>query len=924
MRTNGRVQAAANAKGFDSLDKLAEALLREHPKPFKGLEARSLAVRLGAFNRGQVTWWRRRPQAAAALAQLTGMEVEALIEADAASKRGLWSFEDFPELGTLHLAESEPADIAQAKALESPGEYGSDLESWFAYALGRGNEHRRLAPPESGIAWLHVPSGRGMDLLLARIEAHGRVPVVRAGSLGEACAAAPHLGPVVLVPVGPTGHADLLSLAPRPSEQPVLVVSSQGVPKAEPENLVRTTLPSWGWLVATPALRSKLSLGGGQGSEHGGIWDQKEIRELELRLNPDWRESLLTWVERRLDNTDSQFSAQGLLGWLRSFDPDEVYFPNPRSTLALARLCHPRGEGRLPRAGAATAGAELLRNVGHVDSRYLHLLKRLTQVAWMDNRHPWDAPRPWEDWVRGDSHAVSPAKKSAPRRRSERASAAAVDSASGPAPGDAAAALELRLLAKTESGQYRFRSQAEASLMLRDLLVSWVQAGNTELWAAPTVGDAQRQQLVDAALRGVDSRTIERLCLQSLKAEPLSREAIGATEAVFVAAGLRMAEGKLSYSSELGRLVEALFAKSEIEAHTMVFPLGRTLQATSQRLDWVHACWAWSFHHPRPRQLPVMEQGWFPMWGQTGDDFLAPLRWMLPDTGTLPGPARARMAPLAQTAAKLADVLLPKLGLGSEPPDSPAMDALVCLTQAALGSRKAEVRWWYDLHASNWAPQALDEVIEANTEAPSEALAASLLEACAQPTGHGMMVLAYLKGPLWRRLLTNAAPQRVLPLLSPQAYRFAIENAVVLPQAMRTYIVEETPIELLGTQVAWNALLTAGRLPTDQRLAELLHPLSTASMNICAWLWCYEPDRCIEWATDGHKPMHRVLLEICPSEHALAVLKALPEEDHQLTPLFSSWPAWISCRVAHNGPQAAEMLKFLGRFTSGQAAGEAA
>jgi hypothetical protein len=920
MRTNGRVQAAANAKGFDSLDKLAEALLREHPKPFKGLEARSLAVRLGAFNRGQVTWWRRRPQAAAALAQLTGMEVEALIEADAARKRGLWSFEDFPELGTLHLAESEPADIAQAKALESPGEYGSDLESWFAYALGCGNEHRRLAPPEGGIAWLHVPSGRGMDLLLARIEAHGRVPVVRADNLSEACAAAPHLGPVVLVPVGPTDHADLLSLAPRPSEQPVLVVSRQGVPKADPENLVRTTLPSWGWLVATPSLRSKLSLGWGQGSEHGGIWDQKEIRELELRLNPDWRESLLTWVERRLDNTDSQFSAHGLLGWLHSFDPDEVYFPNPRSTLALARLCHPRGEGRLPKTGTATAGAELLRKVGHVDSRYLHLLKRLTQMAWVDNRHPWDAPRPWEDWVLGDSHAASPAKRLASRRRSGPASAASVDGAPGLATGDGEAALELGLLVQTASGQYRFRSQAEASLMLRDLLLSWIQAGNTELWAAPTVGDAQRQQLIDAALRGVESRTIERLCLQSLKAEPLSPEAIGATEAVFVAAGLRMAEGKLSYSSELGRLFEALFATSEIEAHSIVFPLGRTLEATSQRLDWVHACWAWSLHHPRPSQLPAMARDWFPMWGQPGVDFLAALPSMLASTNDLPGPEQARIAPLARTAAKLASALQPNLGPESAAPNSPAMVALVCLTQAAIGSRKAEARWWSDLHTFNWAPQALDEVIEANTEAPSEALAASLLEACAQPTGHGMMVLAYLQGPLWRKLLTNAAPQRVLPLLSPQAYRFAIENAVALPQAIRTYIAHEAPIELLRTQVVWDALLTAGRLPSEQRLTELLEPLSSASFGVATWLWRHQPDRCMGWAADAHQPMHRMLLEHCPDEHALAVLKALPEEHHQLTPLFSSWPEWISRRVARSGAQAAELLKFLGHFTSGQAA----
>ena len=921
MRTNGRVQAAANAKGFDSLDKLAEALLRKYPKPFKGLAARSLAVKLGAFNRGQVTWWQRRPQAAAALAQLTGMEVEALIEAGVASKRGLWAFEDFPELGTLPLVESEPADITQAIALESPSKYGNDLENWFAYALGRRNEHRRLTGPEDGIAWLHVPSGRGMDLLLARIEAHGRVPVVRAENLGEACAAAPHFGPVVIVPAGPTDLADLLSLAPRPSEQPVLVVSRQPVPKADAKSPARAILPSWGWLVATPSLRSKLSLGWGQGSEHGGIWDPKQIKELELRLNPDWRESLLFWVERRLDSTDSQFSAHGLLGWLRSFDPDEVYFPNPRSTLALARLCHPRGEGRLPRAGAATAGAELLRNVGHVDSRYLHLLKRLTQVAWMDNRYPWDAPRPWEDWIKGNSHTVSPAKKLAPRRRSESASAATVDGASGLATGDVAAALELGLLVQTASGQYRFRSQAEASLMLRDLLLSWIQAGNTELWAAPSVGDAQRQQLIDAALRGVESRTIERLCLQSLKAEPLSREAIGAAEAVFVAAGLRMAEGKLSYSSELGRLVEALFAKSESEAHTMVFPLGRPLQASSQSLDWVHACWGWSLHHPQPNRIPVMACDWFPMWGQPGVNFLAVLPSMLAGTDDLPGPIQARIAPLARTAAKLADALQPKLGLESESPEWPAMVALVCLTQVARGSRKADARWWRDLHATRWAPHALDEVLEANKEPPSGALAASLLEACAQPSTQGMMGLVYLGGLLWRRLLANAAPQHVLPLLSPQAYRFAIEIAAALPQAMRTYIVDEAPIELLRNQVVWDALLTAGRLPSDQRIAELLEPFSSASFGVAKWLWRHERDRCIGWAIDKRQPMHPMLLEHCPDEHALAVLNALPEEHHQIAPLFSSWPEWISRRVARSGAQAPELLMFLGRVTSDQTAG---
>lgn len=924
MRTEGRVLAAAKAKGFDSLSKLAEALLRAHPKLFKGVAARSLGAKLSDFNRGQVTWWRGRPQAAKALHELTGLEVAALIEADTAGRRGLWSFEDFPELGALHLAEHAPAAIAHPMAVGQTASYGSGPGNWFTFALGRGSEHRRMAGPEDGVTWLHAPSSRGMDLLLARIEAHGRVPVVRAETLSEACAAAPPFGPVVLVPVGPMDHGDLLSLAPRPSEQPVLVVSRQRVPQADTMRQVRATLPSWGWLVATPSLRSKLSLGGGPGSEHGGMFDQKDIKEFELRLDADWRERLLLWVESRLDHTDSQFSASGLIHWLRTFDPDEVFFPGPRSTLALARLCHLHGERRLPKPGGATAGTQLLQSFGDVDSRYLHVLKQLIWVAWTDSRHRWDAPRPWEDWVGPNSHAAAVARQAQPRKRSGHASAAAIDGASRPVPSDVATALELQLLVQTASGEYRFRSPAEASLVLRDLLLRWIQAGSTELWAAPTVGDAPRQELLDSALRCVDARTLERICLQSLNVEPWSCEAIGATEAAFVAAGLRMAEGQLSYTPDLGRLVETLFARCHVDTGVAVFPLGRTLREASQKLDWVHACWGWSLHSPRPARLPALASDWFPMWGLPGRDFLAPLRGELVGTGDLPGPAQARIAPLVRTAARLADALRPVLGLPSEEPESSALVALVCLTQAALGSREAEARWWGDLHSCNWALQTLDAVLEASKQPPSGALAASLLEACAQPSGRGRMVLAYLRGPLWRRLLMNAAPQRVLPLLSQQAYAFAIENAVALPPAMRTYIAHEAPIELLRDQVAWDALLTAGRLPTDQRLAELLEPDSLSSSAVAGWLWRHVPDRCVDWATDQHRPMHRLLIERCPDAHALAVLKALPERSYQLSPLFSSWPDWISRRIAGNGPQAAELLKFLSRITAGQKPGPAA
>lgn len=917
MGNDGRVLTAARTKGIESLNRLAQELLRTHPKPFKGVAARSLGAKLSELNRGVVTWWRSRPHAAQALGQALDIDVASFIDADSASRRGLWSFDEFPELEAINLASDEPATIHRVKPLGAAPVFDRLLESWFTLALEKGNEHRRLTGPQEGISWLYVPSGNGLDLLLARIEARQRVPVTRAATLGEACMATPRSGPVVLAPAGQIQSEDLLHLTLVPPQQPVLVVSNQRLPHSETQSLIRTPLPSWEWLAAAPAERARLSLGSGHGGEHGGLWDEKEIREFELTLDVDWREELLGWLETRLGRTDTLFSASGLSAWLDAFDPDEVFFPDPRAVLSLARLCHQSGERRLPKPSQADAGRRLLQGLGALDSRYLDLLRRLTVVAWLDVQRPWGVSRPWQDWMGTESKPRAPVAASRSQVGRPRSAVTKPSLVISSPPIDREAALKLQILIPTASGEYRLRSPAEASLMLRDLLLGWLHEGDADCWASPTVGDEQRQKLVDAALRGLNTREVEKLCLQSLGLEPWTCQSIGASEALFVAAGLKMAEGQLSYTPDLGRLLDVLFARCGTDQGFNTFPLGRSLHSTSQKLDWIHACWGWSLRSPSPSLLPSHARNWFPVWTGANGNFLAGLTLELAEDYRQPSPVQGRLAPLMLIAAEVVDAMRLDRVRGPEKEEMPALLALINLTRAVLGCCEPMAEWWLPLHSRSWAQDALDSVIDAAARPVSPALAASLLEACTRRESTGYATLTYLRGPLWTRVLQDVEPAAVFHLVSTSAYQLAISHAASLPPRMRTYLVNEAPPERLLGDAHWGVLLSSEELPSDKRIVELLNAPSFFNIAVANWLWHLQPDRCVSWATDSSWPAHQLLLEICPDEHVLKVLDLI-KDVKRMTPSHSSWQEWASRRIGRNGPSAVRLVGFLRSLSSEQ------
>ena len=908
--TEGKVLTAAQAMGFDSLAQVAKVLVEKRPELFIGIAPRSLGAKLSDLNRGNVTWWRTRAEQREALGELLALETGELVMAEQARRRGLWVFNEFPELPALNLLIESPTAIADPVRASNEADSHEDLFDWMR--IGTGSEHEQ--PPLSrlgwGVRWLTVPKGTGRSLMLGQFQARNRIDVFAGGTLPDLVSRVHPLRPAVLAPEGVTQQSDLSALAQLNPQQPVLVISTHPLPRRASDARMRTHLPSWEWLSASPLERDQSQLAGDDSRMIGSVLERDRLIEFVLQLKPEWRSLLLQWIEDRLSrHPDSLFSAKGLTAWLDAFDPNEVLFATPASVMSLARICHGIGERKLPKPAHPDAGMNLIKQLSGTDSRYRSLLTRLVARQWLDAGVDIQQGRSWDEWLT----PPLPASRTSTPHASSRRNASAAPSHSEPkdvlqlTSFDLDAAANANLLVPNGDGNYEIRSQAEAMLALRDLLRSWLQSGDVTRWAPMVVGDEKRQEVTDQLLATIDDGSLIEMCRQVIQQPIWSLASLGASETLFIAIGLRMAAGTLGYQPEFGELLAQTLARCITDDAYISLPLSRSTRADRQRNEWIHASWGWSLVAPRPKWVPESMTEAFPGWMRREVNWL---KLLSPPDAASP-PLRdadvRRLAATVNTAVKVLQIT------GSLPEDSmipAALKAVVEILHATRNGGEFNTAWWQAVAMPHWSRQVLAASFADLSSSIRQRLAASMLEACVMMSPGSLDLYALVHSRVWVQLLDTVDPVALCDDLSTHAIAFLANNVAVIPSQLRQAVFDKLDPRSLRPDFDWETLLGAVCPPSDAWLDRALNDLPFSWYSLATALWARHPQICLDKAIDPNYPYHCLLRDCCIPEWTAPLGMAMaqaatPADDPNGIAL------WAATRIASSGKHAQVLIDLL-------------
>lgn len=697
------VKTAQDAKGLPSFGATAKALLEAHPDNDWGMQPRSLETLIGKLDKGEVTWWINHPKVAQALGALLDLSLQDLgLHSNADTISG-FRFSEFPGLKPLDLRREKPWRIGKEEADEKSRDasYGKPtLEEWL-----NPDPTQWRAPYDFN--WLHVGDALERRLLTQHLAATSRFKVVFTQTLEAVTAQLQDAKPLILVVEGDVSEEDFKTLGLRNSFAGLLVIA--------PVPMYRKT----------SALESMMEL---EGWERRSLQDD-ERRQFDLAtpvalkgwtwtLQPDWRSALLQWVEKRLDrqNADTLFDAQSMSLWLERFDPLGQWFETTADVLQLCEMGHFESHKKLPKPNDVEAGRKLTQLLFR--ERPLQRSDKIQQWAvarWNRLDLAWRGALSMDDWLSllpanqlppsaEEVLAIASAKTALERKKAATRVIGLLDA------GNPDVLRASGLLREDVTGHLDFEHPTLVRLIVRDKLMRKIAEEPAQSWGIACF-DADRRMLVDAALDVISMDTlmqaVHRLLLEN-EEEANSAAALGASEALFVAIGRRVANREVIHEKLLPllmQLAETVFGRLELEASAFSLPApwSRPLDSPAQQLSWIGACWAWSLLVKTPvKPVDELPPNWlFPGWSASlppAPDWLTKL-W--PEEGT------ERLPCAWRDFFKVADEWVKDW---DQPLDNaPRILRIALLGRASSGAWAANPAWWQDLIASRtpWSEEAL-------------------------------------------------------------------------------------------------------------------------------------------------------------------------------------------------------------------------
>lgn len=593
----------ACSPSYPSTDALAKALSAAYPGE-RWPANRSLAVKIGAIDKGDLVWWKKRPANAAALAALLQVPLADLGLHEESGTR-LFSFKNFPELPPIDLAHETPCDIGHIVGSNTKSHEIIDLP-WWEGALATGMQRA----PMAGISWVEFAPGTGLSLFWDSLCARTPRRHVHRPKLSDASADLRQRGALLLRCDQPCDQADLLALANADPDLAILIVAPFAAPLDQ--NAVQGDWDAWEFVSGDANARLAALT-----NPHSLF---TSMQRYTWRLHDNWQARLLDWVETRLTRAthDTLFSAEGVAAWLADFSPWENFCPLPADVLALCRLCHSTHKSSLPKATEPHAGRILLTRALRVSPSVARSFSQRLGGRLLDLALPWQGALPEAQWEQlvpdagntlDDDDLFAIAKGKSAAHRLQIAQAATKRNHAG-----LQVLIDAGLLVSDPFGNLRCQPPFLVDMLARDHLIGMIVDGPVENWALCCY-DQQRRSLVDEAMHAITADALIPVLDRIQAMAPDSLAAIAASDALFWNIGLRLCDGDANVPQVFGTLADVVVARMwhDDDFTAVLWSRGRDVEETS--VTWLAVCWSWSLWYAHATFVGAGLDDWyFPAW----------------------------------------------------------------------------------------------------------------------------------------------------------------------------------------------------------------------------------------------------------------------------------------------------------------------
>lgn len=650
------IKTARERKNIVSHDELARILIKRYPDVFAIKDPRYLGKMIGELDQHDASRWAKYPDRIQCLSAFLEIDIEDL-ELQRETAHLIFAPQAFPDFPPLSLVREDIWEIAEAKQIANKAPVETSryqikptLDFWLKPgAIGVGPRQTQ---------WLCVPDKVEFDLLSRWLDAVSRHRVLFKKTINDALADkledVHHHRALILVISNEETAENLRLIMQHRQGAPLLIISPCSPPSLEIN--ARSQRP-----------RSKRSV-------------RLEFESWLWMLSPNWRESLLKWIEARFqqkNKLNNYFSSGGVLKVLKRFDPSGQWFTSVEDLLVLAQAVSDFGEVELDKSLDSDIDfSELMKRLFNQDESKLVLVERLVQARWTNWRLPWTGGLSDDDWA-------------------------------GLAEGVCRFDVLIAQFVKHTADGYDFKRPIVVRLLLRSYLMRQLNQGNVAAWT-PACFDEQRRPLLDAALDALSSSELESVAVQ-LRPRLAQVDHLGVAEALFTAAGRRLVRGE-NIGDALPKLLGAVVKRLRVEKD-MLIPYSRPISSAAAQIEWVSICWAWSLNTQSDESMRPSWQ--FPGWHKT-----LPQRVpnFLDSYGASYSAFSWEREPLLMRAfLRVGQRWLTTLKDVPQYDKMPPVLISALLAQAAKNRRPAERSWWPAIIGNPGAEQALLDAVSSRT-----------------------------------------------------------------------------------------------------------------------------------------------------------------------------------------------------------------
>jgi len=874
------IATAKREKRFSSIDALARQMRATAPQ-LVWPQDRSLAVKIGAIDRGEKQWWLSRPEQTQILAELLRLPLSDL-GLEFVPNKASFVFAEFPELPALILGEELACPLSEI--VDDRGEAQSDsLVGWLEE-----NRQGIVRNPMAGTTWLEVTPGTGLSLLLARFSALCRFELIRVTHLHELGERMKKPAPLVVAISEQPSPQDLIALATAHRDSAILVIA----PFAFESNEEDTDFySSWELQEAKGAERAVMLLTDTRSFSH--------MSKLRIRLLKTWQTRLLAWVEERLNayGVDSHFSAEGFKEWLEPFKGLHDAIHTPGDLLAICRFCHRLPDTQLPRASNIQAGTALLQCLVSVNPGQVALARLLVARYYREGKTVWGQPMELSQWgvfcpeYPGDANQeelmlIARLPHLAEREQAVRELRAAQDGRR------VSSLIDCGLLSEQPDGQFQLKPRFVIDLIARDHMLQAVTTEPVEAWAMLAY-DPGRRPVIQTALACLSLEKLEPLATFLAQAPTEDLHAISVSELLF---------HELAQRLRAGVVLEPVFAhvSRHVASKCGFKTLTRPSSGLADKLEWLSACWSWSLAVPRPDAawfLPWMFPGWAEHLIAAPPDDLP----CAPDAGKFGyqsiEPAWSHLFEAAGRWVRTLDCL---------PVLTPDFTWPHLLLGAGLGRWPAQSDWWRQVLKYNWASEILISEYPAGRLVGAGVLLKSLIDFVEAEQDSDVLMRLSL-WPILHWLLSNLLDSESGSILEGKYGQFFSRHPEVLPPRLRKLLLTASTIRGIDHPSHLRRLLSL--VDDIDTLIELAGEIPQAA----SYLWAVAPreaESILLTPTESalSSPTCRLLVQQCPATNVNSAIAHIRSNGN------ADWyflRTWVLSQIQKAGAPISDLLDLL-------------